>query len=369
MRPAFSSTRQAAAFALLLLVVMLSPVLVGKRLLPPRSEVYSSIWWGNGDFPYIDQQIFREKGDIDILFIGASHIWAGFDTPKFQRELGKLVGRPAVARTFGWGGAGYDQMYFLTQDLLEHRKVRMLVFDDVFAESDRPHLLAPHWFRFGDNAQTLEGLPQRTKAAYYFAAVLGMPRALLSLVRPSLPAELDSKKKTFWEVRAKELNPVAQLGAGTARIGFRPDPKSDAAPFVEYAPQTGIRATSVCVYSPATKTNFAFSPNSLPQMQQHFVKKFAALADEHDCKLVVVHIPTFEERASKAICEPVFWPDIVPGAIMVGIPPATLFKGLADDDIQKLYTDSVHFNQNGQDYFTTLMTPILLQIYGSQPKP
>src|SRR5580658_9208575 len=103
MRPAFSSTRQAAAFALLLLVLLLAPALAGKKFLPPRSEIYSSIWWASGDYPFFYHQIFDEKSDVDILFIGASHIHTAFNTPDVQDQLGKALGRPAVARTFGWG--------------------------------------------------------------------------------------------------------------------------------------------------------------------------------------------------------------------------------------------------------------------------
>src|SRR5215469_11422980 len=47
MRPAFSSTRQAGAFVLLLLALLLAPALVGKKFLPSREAVYSSIWWKN----------------------------------------------------------------------------------------------------------------------------------------------------------------------------------------------------------------------------------------------------------------------------------------------------------------------------------
>jgi hypothetical protein len=97
MRPAFSSTRQAAAFALLLLALLLAPVLA-QKILPPRETIYSSIWWASGDFPYMDGQIFREQSAIDILFMGSSHIWAGFDTPYVQAQLDKQLGRAAVAR-------------------------------------------------------------------------------------------------------------------------------------------------------------------------------------------------------------------------------------------------------------------------------
>jgi hypothetical protein len=103
MRPAFSSPRQAAAFALLLLALLLAPALA-QKILPSREAIYSSIWWASGDFPYMDGQIFQEKGDVDIVFMGSSHIWAAFDTPYVQEQLSKELGRPSVARTFGWPG-------------------------------------------------------------------------------------------------------------------------------------------------------------------------------------------------------------------------------------------------------------------------
>jgi len=43
MHPAFSSTKSMAAFALLLLVMLLLPVMIGRSLLPPRAESYSSV--------------------------------------------------------------------------------------------------------------------------------------------------------------------------------------------------------------------------------------------------------------------------------------------------------------------------------------
>jgi hypothetical protein len=93
----------------------------------------------------------------------------------------------------------------------------------------------------------------------------------------------------------------------------------------------------------------------------------AALAQAHGCRLVVVHIPTFNERHSTVVSMPVFWPDALQAEVtMIGIPPATLFKGLSDDEIRQLYSNPLHLNQNGQDYFTALMTPNLLKIYESQ---
>jgi hypothetical protein len=362
MRPAFKSTRQAAAFAILLLVLILAPALFGEKSLPSRDQIYSSIWWENGDFPYMDSQIFREQGDLDIVLMGSSHLWAAFNTPRVQDALGKQIGKPATVRTFGWGGPGFDEMYFVAQDLLEHRHVRMLVINDDYNPADQPHILASKMFRYGDNAAALDGLPLSMKCVYYFAAISGLPRNLLSLVRPNLPADLSAT--SYWQTRSQAPNLATNLGAITARIGFRASPDAAPASFVPLAPQTGVQPSDVSVYSADTKTNFAFVPGSLPPMQLHFAQKLAALAHDHHCKLVIVHIPTFDERHSTVISTPVSWPDVLGANVtVIGIPPATLFRGMSDDDIRKLYSDAVHFNQNGQDYFTTLLLPTLMKCY------
>lgn len=365
MRPAFSSIRQAGAFALLLLCLLLGPALAGKKFLPPREAIYSSIWWENGDFPYMDGQIFRETGDMDVVFMGSSHIWAAFDTPYVQTQLSKELGRTAMARTFGWGGPSYDETYFVARDLLEHHRVRMLVIDDDGSDSDQPHLLASRMFRFGDNEADLDSLPASIKADYYFASIAGLSRNLLSAVRANLPADMTATN--YWQTRSRAENFANQLGAFTARIGFRENPAVEPEPFANYVPQTDVQPSIACVYSSDTETNFAFSTEPLPMTQQHFAQKLAALAAEHGCKLVVLHVPTWDERRSNVVSLRTFWPDTVHSSVtMIGIPPAKLFNGLTDDQIRKLYSDSVHFNENGQDYFTALMTPTLIKLYESQ---
>jgi len=54
---------------------------------------------------------------------------------------------------------------------------------------------------------------------------------------------------------------------------------------------------------------------------------------------------------------------------LVGISPATLFEGMTDNGARKLFCDAGHLNQNGQEYFTPLITPTLLQLYDSETKP
>ena len=367
MRPAFSSTRQAAAFALLLIAIFLLPLIVGERWLPPREQVYSSIRWGNGAFPYIDEQIYAEKGDIDIAFVGSSHIWDGIDTPYVQKMLSEKLGRPAVVRTIGWTGAGYDALYLITQDLLQNRKVHLLVSYDSYNDTNLPHENAACWFRLGDNYEALRGLSFRLKVCYYFASVLGMPRNLLSLIRSNLPGDLIYSKKSYWEDDKKTENIPSLLGAISARRGFAATPSGDPDPFVEYLPQTGIKPSDVSVYSGANKDEFKFD-DTVPDWQLHFARKFAQLAEQNKCRLVFLHIPVLSEASNSKIEEREFWPQALQADVdMVGIPPAKLFRGMTDAQIKELFSDRNHLNINGQIYFTTLITPSLLDLYELEP--
>jgi hypothetical protein len=363
MRPAFSSTKQAAAFAWLLLALLLSPVLVGKNLLPPREQAYAVPGWGNGPYPWIRNQIFEETNAIDIAIVGSSHIWNAIYTPYLQAKLTEKLGRPAVVRTICWGGAGYDGLYFIAQDLLAHRRVRLLVFYDENPAPGFRNNTAPVWFRFGDSAAALRGLPLPEQGLLYFAAVVGMPRNLLCLVRPNLPAPLVTDQPNYWTLTANSPNPATQLGCLTVRMGFAPDHLTVAEPFAPFAPETAARPADAVVFSADAKTNFEFSTAPLPGWQIHFAQQFTALLQTHGVRAAMLYLPALAEARSPVIAERAFWPDILDDVTLLGIPPAKLFGHLTDVELRQLYGDPVHFNANGQSYFTSLITPTLIELY------
>jgi len=369
MRPAFASIQQAAGFAFLLLVLLTLPVLLTQSLLPPRGQIYSwSGWDTTGAHPYNHQQIFEEKGDIDIAFIGSSRMEFGIDTPQVQEKLSEMLGHPATVRTIAWGGAGFDQLYFVAKDLLEHRKVKMLVFYDEYRVDNVPNSMAPNYFRFADDAELLTGLPVRLKLAYYYAAILGMPKNLLALIRPAFPADMDPKKRNFIEKGFHTENIVEHLGSFASRLGFNPNPDLyDYGPFIPYTPETPAQPSDVVIYSPETKDQFQFPGPPLPAWQLQFARKFASLAQQHRVKLVLLHFPAASDVRSTVIQEREFWPDALQVDVaMVGIPTSLLFKGQTDDEKYELFTNEHHMNKNGQTYFTSLITPALLKIYADQ---
>jgi hypothetical protein len=368
MRPAFASTKSAAAFALLLLVLLALPVVMGKNLLPPRDEVYASQSFNIAPFPWLRQQIFHEKGDIDIAFVGSSHMLHAIDTPYVQQKLTEKLGRPAVVRSICWGGAGFDILYLITKDLVTHRRVHLLIFYDEDGGKGRNPVI-PVLFRYADNVDALAGLPVADKGILYLASIVGMPRNLLMLFRQEIPAEMFSAKPNEIEKFFNAPNPALRLGTVAGRLGYTSslsyaDGFSD---FIRYTPpvtSSQVASGDFIGYEPSNQSEFNFSNPALPTWQVCFARKFAAVAQANGCQLVLLHLPSVEQMRSQVICEREFWPQVMQARMFVaGIPEAKLFAGLSNEEVYKLYFNPVHLNQNGQEYFTKCITPGLLKIY------
>ena len=366
MRPAFSSTKQAAAFGLLLLFCLLSPVLLGKRFLPPREQAYASAGWDWGPYPWIRSQIFEETNDIDILFIGSSHLLWGIDTPYVEQQLDAKLGRQTVVRSVCWGGAGFDSLYFITKDLLAHRRVHMLVFyDERLGTHVNPK--APKWFRYGEDREAISGLPLKDWGIFYFAAVIGMPGDLLESALPNLAEDTNGQPHHYFETHYQAPNPATRLGSVRAEIGF--DPLLGAnRNFVPVPLNAGATPADVSIYDSETATNFFFANQPWPEWQTHFARNFGSLAARYGCHLVLVHPPTLAEVSDTQVVESRYWPDFLHTDVaMVGIPGRLFFGGFTNYEEFELYGDWGHLNATGQTYYTTLITPALLQLYGNPP--
>jgi len=362
MRAAFKSPKEAGLFMLLLLLLLASPWLAGKRFIPDREQAYLGQGSSFGPFPWIHHQIFDESSAIDIAFVGSSHLLCGIDTPYVQQKLSDELGQNKVVRTICWGGSDFDALYFITKDLLEKRKVKMLVFTDESVGQFHNNALIPAWFRYGDNFADLDGLPATEKLPYYFASIVGLPRNLVCRLRTNLPA--DMLASNYCQEYYQTTNPACRLGSVSSQRAFIFSIFEKRPPFSPFKPATGIQPGETCIYSAATKTNFAFLNEQLPAWQLFFAQRFCALAQQHGCKLVLMHMPVLADAQKSKIEEKQFWPETLQADIaIVGIPPQNLFRGLADSQVKELFSDIVHLNQNGQNFFTPIVTPALINLY------
>ena len=370
MSPAFSSLRQAIGFVLLLLFLLLLPVLVPRSALPPRETIYATQPWNVGPYPFIHDQIYVEKSDIDIAIVGDSQMWAAIDTPILQQELSKALGRPAVVVTLCCPWTGFDGVYFLARDLLAHRKVRMLIFADASgldrAPQQTPHKEAWRWFRYTEDAAEVATLPLSVKIAYYYGSIVELPRNLLGLLRPNLGPLLTAQRQRELDEQQHWVMPNTRLGALTMLESYNNRPDL----FAPFTALTKTQPSDFVIYSPDTAAKFRFAdPSDEVSVQTVYVQKFAALAREHGASLVCLNVPYYRDRRSPLIHERYNWAEVMHAPVtLLGIPPATLFDGVSDDDLPKLFWDDYHFNANGQRYFTRLLAPNLISLYDQAAK-
>ena len=365
MSPAFSSRRQALAFAGLLAVLLALPALIARAGVLKRSDVYPTIAWKYGPFPWIQQQIFDKKGDVDMAFLGSSHILFDIDTPYVQEKLSQQLGRDADVFTLGWPWPGFDALYTVARDLLDHRHVHTLViYDEGGIDGgglDLPHEHSSRWFRMGENSEVLDGLPLVSQARLYGGAVLGMPRHLLSLVRPNLLEDPRHARPNFWNTYYRAPNLAYYRGAMRAHLAYGISPD-----FVPFQPPSTSTPDDAVIYSPDTLSAFQFAGLPTKPYALHFARALARLCAERGTQLIVLHLPSLIDTTDSAVHERENWQQVLGAPVeMMGIPPAKLFAGIPASDLKKLFFDDAHLNMNGQQMFTPLIAPALLKLYAS----
>jgi len=348
----------------LLLLLFAAPAFVAASGGLERRLIYPAIPVKYGSAAWIARQIFENERDADIVFMGSSHMLTAVRTRYVKEEFSRRLGREAEAFTLAWPRGGFDVLSVIVEDLLAHRRVRTLViYDEGYDEV--PHLLAPRWISLGPNGDLLRGVPFGQAVGLYGSAVLGLPRHLLSLLRPDRLEDPTSPAPDYWTNAYQAPNLASELGALRARIGFAARPGFlPIVPIVPFVADGSATPADVFVYGPETREQFEFGGPPTGPYQLHFARRVAELCRAHGTKLVVLHTPTLRERGATRIIERDFWPgELGADVALLGIAPARLLAGIEPSKVELLFYEVDHVNQNGQDLFTRLITPALFSIY------
>jgi hypothetical protein len=342
MKPAFPSTRHAFGFGLPLLFFLLLPLILHSIGGVPLEQSYRGISERAGDFDYIREAIFDQHTPVDILFCGTSLLFEGIDQNIVRDGLSRALGRRAEVVLLGEAWEGWDMHYFVARDMIEHRKVRMLVMvaPAFLHRATHPHAQLFRVVRYGDHPGALDGLSFRSRAAIYGHYVLGAPRQMLNLLRPNLSAP----------------GPVPDKHRGT-RKGYA------GAPFIERNPVPATLDPQSIYAFDRGNPSFHFLSQDLNDYQLHFLNKTVELARSHGVLLVFLHIPFPSERGMDFVP----WQRraaslLAPDVALAGIPSASMFRGIPQDQFLDFYQDE-HMNANGRRLFTSELTPALVELY------
>ena len=357
MQPPFDSPRQAGWFAALCLLILCGPWLLPSAWLDQRETVYSNASLRLGPYPWLQKKIFQDSGPADLVLAGSSHLWGGVSALELGKRIQDKVGRPAEVFTLGWPWPGYDALYFVIRDLLEKRRVRCLVIYDESCGSGDFHLAAYQWLRFQKDWPLIRGLPFRLIMQAYAASVLGVPKLVLSSLRPDGAAD-PNLREDYWQNFYKAPPVASQNGTLSSQLGLHYDPTFPPAPTFASPPAQAV------AYESATRGAFRFSGTPLDPLQNHFLEKVVALGKKHGTKIVFLNFPLLDEAQNPEIQEKQCWPDrFGEGVGLLGIRPKDLFRGISEKDRQDLYYDPMHFNAHGQELYTRSILPELGEVY------
>jgi hypothetical protein len=344
--PAFVSKRQQIWFLALLVCILILPQVITWSGTVSRRNSYEIMPENQGAYSFVMKEVFDNTEDIDILFLGSSILFNGVDTPQVQKELSLKLGRPARVVTFGHYFNSIDILHMQVRDLLERKRVRLVVMSiPRMPYNDGPSTTAHRFFRYSDDKETFDELPFKYQAVLYSSAILRTPQDLLTLVRPngSTPSDF-----------------AQDLGADKSALGMGRDPLT----FERYAPASPQINYSDLIYSGSTREKFRFTGEPIPFYQNVHLDKLIDQLRQHHTSVMMLNIPQYSERHSDKIVERDDWAKRFQMDIpLVGVPPATLFAGLNEEEIEKLHFDEEHLNLNGNEFFTRTVLPAILMVY------
>lgn len=347
--PAFQKNCHALIFVVLVFFFISLPVFLFWTGLPAREAVFAAAPSIAGNFPFLYRQIFKEKSEIDLLLLGGSTLWCGVKAPLVEEKLSAASGKPANVVTFGHSYATYDLEYYLLEKLLERRKIHLaiLLHPNVEYVADWPHRLAEYWFTLRD-WDMLSGAPLSRKICMYSQVVLGAPRRLLSLFRTD-----ESGQYTYL---------CDQHGYLLWPCGFSRDFGRTRAPFTEFHPAPPKLPAARLFFS-TNAAGFAFYDQPLGAYQARYFNQCISLLRSKGIPVVILHTPYFFEDPDRVIERLDTGLIDDKGVDIMGVPARILFNGLNQEQKMLLYSDHLHLNSNGAEFFTTAISEGIVHAY------
>jgi hypothetical protein len=345
-RPAFESETQALAFLALLVFLLLLPVFITESGLISRRDSYESMPENLGAYSFIENEIFDNGEDIDLLFLGNSSVFGNIDTPQVQKALSAALGREARVVTFGQYFIGADINYMQMRDLLERKRVRLVVIAvPLTPYTPGPSATAYRFIRYSDDLELFKRLPFESKMSLYACSVLRAPRDVLTIVR---------RNKTKPSPYAKNL------GAEKSEVAWGRIPEN----FVRFSPPAPSIHAREMIFPGENESDFQWTNEDIPPHQRIYLQSLVELLQRRQTPLAIINFPLYSQRRSPKIIERKDWSKVFGMRIPVmGVAPERLFCGLDDEEVKMLFFDDMHFNRNGSEMFTQTLLPAILEVY------
>jgi hypothetical protein len=236
---------------------------------------------------WIYERIHDDPTPIDIAFIGTSRTGRSMNTKRLQEDLA-VHGVDIHAVNFHVVKTGRDMHYVIAKELLEHRKVKLLVLEMTELEDRKPH---PDFVLLADTRDVvLAPLFINTR---YFADMVRLPGRQVDLF---LQTQLQSRG-----LRTADFTPPPYEGANLDRTDFLltlDGVNHTLATQHTFAEMEALRVQQERDITPPVL------PHSLEWLEyrypRYYIDKILELAARHGSKVVFVYLPRYGGPPSPA---------------------------------------------------------------------
>jgi hypothetical protein len=347
--PPFEARSHIVVFVSSLLLALLFPLVNHAVFRPTAADVLRAVPPHYRNYHFMGDAIAK-GGDVDILIVGSSDAWTAFDVGILTEEISKIAARPVRILNFGADWFGTEANFVRIQYALSNLKAKVAVVMDTLGTPAYPHVLAKYWWLHPDE-DVPASLTFQERATLYTASVLGAPRQSWANLRRASHLSIAPP----WQDYASGLERTS--GFYGVEQGWHN------APYVERTPPWRDIPTDPMFYRNGKGDAFRVGSEEYTEYETAFLKEAAAIVRAQGGTFAMAsNLVLLEGRqGDKALFRPLWrneqrpWPQI-------GIPTATLFAGLSDEETHAFYFDDYHVNASGAKHYSRAIAPALAKL-------
>lgn len=346
--PVFTYRWQAIIFFPILAFFLALPF-VDKPVWMERAILYRSIEMASNHRNNIFYDILTGESDIDILFLGSSTLSAAINPLIVRAALRSLTGKENTVYTVYHPKAGFDFDYIILKDILQNRRVKLLVWDGVRTpKTDNAlyHHATPYVWDYNMHKDLARLLDSDPIDVYLYSVMTG-PKLLFSPLL-YLGKAIPEEGEDFLCDKTYYLGACLRSSASQASIHYPAPPHLDMKRLLHFRGNDleDLRDTK-----------------SYRSMDYELMKKILELAKEHNTAVALMVAPINNESDHAISVQSI--DQNAPGWDLPII-GATLFNVLNTTDIKVedfFQEDKIHMMFNATNYYTEMLLPAIVKLY------
>lgn len=341
----------------LVFLSLLAGVVSGPLWLPlfeKRADIYRAIPARYGGFGFYADLIYEQERK-DILFIGSSAIWTAVVPEVIERQSAARGSEISVA-TLAHNWRSEESIYYVLRDLQAECKLPSVVVISfpVGNNGEASHPAAAYLWSPWHHTEITSKMSFKSLVRTYIAAVASVPRRIVALVVPPSPSPLYGPGDT---------DLIRDKGALLEQKGYRATPdttRGDYYPITDWPQAPGYTEADLLV-SPrpeASVTPVYKVPYGPPvDYERSYIKATLSLVAEANVTVLYLDLLNLHDpRAGRFQRD--FGGTKMPATF--GMNTAMAFPGVSKADLQRLFYDDGHLNEEGAARYTEVLAQPLL---------